>query len=378
MLVIALLVIGTLWLGWSNGANDNFKGVATLYGSRTLNYRAALTWATVATVAGSMASIFLADSLIKFFSGQGVIGAALMNDSARVSVGLAAAGTILLATRMGMPASTTHALIGALVGVAVVANPSDINTRVLLTKFAQPLLLSPLLAIGLTAGLYIILHHLRIRSGITSQSCLCVGTAKPVPVLIDPISPARVTMPGQLEVIIDTQKVCVDRYKGQVAGVEAQATVDALHYLSAAAVCFARAVNDTPKIAAILLSDAFLVSGIGQPWVLGLVTLAVASGGWLQSRRVAETMSRRITDLNTGQGLTANLITAGLVLGASNLSLPVSTTHVSCGAIFGISVVNGKRDWRTITQILTTWAMTLPLGLALGAGTYWLLRNFGV
>jgi PiT family inorganic phosphate transporter len=91
-------------------------------------------------------------------------------------------------------------------------------------------------------------------------------------------------------------------------------------------------------------------------------------GGLIQSRRVAETLSRGITALNHGQGLTANLVTAGLVLGASHLGLPVSTTHVSTGAIFGIGAVNGQRNWRTIARILLTWVVTLPLGLALVRG----------
>ena len=99
----------------------------------------------------------------------------------------------------------------------------------------------------------------------------------------------------------------------------------------------------------------------------------MTAGGLLQSRRVAETMSRRITDLNPGQGLTANLTTAALVLGASRLGLPVSTTHVSCGTIFGIGVVGGGARWRTIGQILLTWVTTLPLGFLLGAGIYLLL-----
>lgn len=84
-------------------------------------------------------------------------------------------------------------------------------------------------------------------------------------------------------------------------------------------------------------------------------------------------MSRKITDLNPGQGLTANLATAGLVLGASRLGLPVSTTHVSCGTIFGIGMVSRSARWRTIGQILLTWVTTLPLGFLLGAGIYLLL-----
>lgn len=377
-MLIACLVLGTIWLGWSNGANDNFKGVATLYGSRTLNYRVALILATVATVAGSVVSVFLAHGLIKTFSVQSIIDAELMNDSTLAAVGLAASATILLATILGMPTSTTHALTGALVGAALVVDPTGINTGILLTRFAQPLLLSPLLSIGLTAGLYVVLHRLRARSGITSRSCFCIGNANPVPFIAGAPGYARASMTGQLEVATGTTQICVDRYQGQVVGVQVQTIVNAVHYLSAGAVCFARATNDTPKIAAILLSAPVLGLGVGQPWVLGLVTVAVALGGWLQSRRVAETMSRRITDLNTGQGLTANLVTAVLVLGASRLGLPVSTTHVSCGAIFGISAVNGKRDWRIIGRILAAWALTLPMGLAVGAGLCWLLKNLGV
>lgn len=58
------------------------------------------------------------------------------------------------------------------------------------------------------------------------------------------------------------------------------------------------------------------------------------------------------------------------MLGASNLGLPVSTTHVATGAIFGISAINGKRDWRTIGRILLTWGVTLPLPLALALGAW--------
>ncbi len=137
------------------------------------------------------------------------------------------------------------------------------------------------------------------------------------------------------------------------------------------AVGFARSVNDTPKIAALLLASG--MTGMG--WKLGWVAAAMALGGWLNSRRVAETMSNRITDLNPGQGLTGNIVTALLVLGASRMGLPVSTTHVSCGAIFGIGAAGGGAQKKTIAQILVTWVTTLPLGAALGALTYWTLTH---
>ena len=159
---------------------------------------------------------------------------------------------------------------------------------------------------------------------------------------------------------------------------DAQRAVDAVHYLSAGAVCFARAVNDTPKIAALLLAVGAAHSLPSSTGVLLLVAIAMASGGWVQSRKVAETMSKRITELNPGQGLTANLVTAGLVLGASRLGVPVSTTHVSCGSIFGIGLATGSGNGAVIFQVLTTWVTTVPVGLALGVLFYWLYVGAGM
>jgi PiT family inorganic phosphate transporter len=104
----------------------------------------------------------------------------------------------------------------------------------------------------------------------------------------------------------------------------------------------------------------------------------MAIGGLLNARRVAETISHRITELNTGQGLTGNLVTAALVLGASHLGAPVSTTHVSCGSLFGIGMVTGAARWKTVSVILLTWVMTLPCGAIIGAGSYWALTHAGV
>jgi len=71
--ITIVLVVAVFWLAWSNGANDNFKGVATLYGSETTGFRRALLWATVATVLGSAFSVFLAERLVKQFSGAGIV-----------------------------------------------------------------------------------------------------------------------------------------------------------------------------------------------------------------------------------------------------------------------------------------------------------------
>ncbi len=72
------LIIAVAFLAYSNGANDNFKGVASLFGSRTTSYRTAITWGTLTTFAGSVSSIFVAQSLLKKFSGKGLVPDALV------------------------------------------------------------------------------------------------------------------------------------------------------------------------------------------------------------------------------------------------------------------------------------------------------------
>jgi len=90
---------------------------------------------------------------------------------------------------------------------------------------------------------------------------------------------------------------------------------------------------------------------------------------------VAETLSHRITPLNPGQGLSANLATSFLVIVASKFGVPVSTTHVSVGSLFGIGLVSGERDNAMIGSILLAWLATLPAGMAFGALAYGLLAG---
>jgi len=128
-------------------------------------------------------------------------------------------------------------------------------------------------------------------------------------------------------------------------------------------VSFARGVNDTPKIAALLLAGSLLP----PTGAVVLVGVAILAGGLVYARRVAETMAHGITEMSPGQGLSANLVTAALVIGASRLGMPVSTTHVSCGALFGIGASSGRAHWKKIGQIGLAWIVTLPVAAALGA-----------
>lgn len=161
---------------------------------------------------------------------------------------------------------------------------------------------------------------------------------------------------------------CAQRYAGRFWGIGCQQAMDTAHFFSAGVVSFARSLNDTPKIAALLL----VLPALGAHWSLLAVAVAIAVGGLSSARRVAETMSHKITAMNHGQGFSANLATGLLVLTASFFGLPVSTTHVSVGALFGVGLTSRQADFRTVRNILLSWLVTLPCAAVLGALVFWL------
>lgn len=366
MILVGLLLLVTLLLAYANGANDNFKGVATLFGSGTTDYRKALTWATLTTFAGSLSSVFLASLLLKRFSGKGLVPDSLAaSPEFLFAVGLGAGVTVLLATLTGLPISTTHSLTGALVGAGLMATGGQVHLGVLGSAFLLPLLVSPALAAGFSTLGYRGLRALRIRLGIDKETCLCVGkTAPPAVIQIGQssvaVGAADVSAPA---IKVGSVQQCQTYYTGTVLGIRSQMALDTAHYASAGMVSFARGLNDTPKIVALLL----VVQGLPLSRGMLLVGLAMAVGGWLNARKVALTMSERITPLNPGQGFTANLVTGLLVIVASRLGVPVSTTHVSVGSLFGIGLATGEGNRRMIRNILLAWAVTLPVAALLSA-----------
>jgi inorganic phosphate transporter, PiT family len=146
---------------------------------------------------------------------------------------------------------------------------------------------------------------------------------------------------------------------------------DWLMLLSAGSMSFARGLNDTPKIVALLL----VIEGLGIQWGMLAVAAGMAIGGLINAKKVAITMSQKITRLNHGQGFTSNLATALLVIFASRLGLPVSTTHVSVGSLFGIGLVTRQADLRVVMGIVLSWVLTLPIAAILAGGSYWLLKT---
>src|SRR5437773_12059266 len=132
LMIFALLFLATCFLAYSNGANDNFKGIASLFGCRAASYRTAISWATVTTFAGSITAVFFAQALLRKFSGKGLVPDAIVGSEAFVlAVAIGAAVTVILATRLGFPISTTHSFTGAIVGSGLVAVRSGVNVSAL-------------------------------------------------------------------------------------------------------------------------------------------------------------------------------------------------------------------------------------------------------
>jgi PiT family inorganic phosphate transporter len=369
--MIVFLFVAACFLAYSNGANDNFKGVASLFGSRTASYRTAIGWATAATFGGSICAIFLAQALLKAFSGKGLVPDQIAG-SAHFLLAVALGGgiTVIAATFLGFPISTTHALTGAILGSGLMAAGAQINFPSLGNSFLLPLMLSPFLAVILAPVLYLLLRFLRLRLGISKEWCICVGPGPrfvPIPQPASAMS-LQVTLTPALEISTGEQGECSERYAGHFLGVEAQKIMDGLHFVSAGVVSFARGLNDTPKIAALLL----VIQDLDTRLTTAALAAAMAIGGLLSARKVAETMSLKITSMNHGQGLAANLATGVLVILASLYGLPVSTTHVSVGALAGIGLVRREANAGVVREILFAWLLTLPCA-ALASGLVWWL-----
>ncbi len=325
-----LVLAAALLLAFVNGANDNMKGVATLYGSGALSYRKALALASASTILGSVASLALASGIVVAFSGKGLIPPLLLDSSVLAAVALGAAGTVLLATRLGMPISTTHALVGGLVGAGFVVAGAELNLGALGKAFMLPLVAGPVLATGLAFAM--------LQTGRGAARRLGKAGAGLQPMAL-----------GQ----------------GAV-GLRARAAISTGHLLSASLVGVARGLNDTPKILGLVVGVSILSPVAGTL----AITAAMAAGGLVAARRVTETLAKKITRLTPPQGLGANLSTSLLVIAASRFGLPVSTTHVSTGGIIGVGTA-GSLEWRAVAEILAAWLTTLPLAAALAAAVMW-------
>jgi PiT family inorganic phosphate transporter len=365
-MILALLTVACATaVACANGANDVSKGVATLVGSRLATYTQALRWGTLWTVAGAIGGLLLTTAMVKTFSTALVVGEFARSPAFPIAV---AAGTfvwVFVASKTGLPVSTTHALTGAIVGTAIAAGGvGGIRWALAAKAVALPLAFSPFASALIAYGTHMLVSR---RLAIASRYCVC---ARERPLVIHDARAGGVTAARAVMlpvVIVDATQACADG-ESLERGVR---LTDGAQWIASAALSFARGLNDTPKIVG-LAALAGASIGISALPLFIAGAIAMGAGSLIAGRRVTRTLAERVTDIDPLEGLAANGVAALLVLAASLVALPVSTTHVASGAIVGAGLRAGADavHWRTVWNMALAWIVTLPAA-AVGAALVW-------
>ena len=327
--VILYIVVGTaLAFDFTNGFHDTANVVATSISTRAMSPRIAVTYAAILNFVGAFISLEVAATVAKDVVVGDVITPTI------VFAGLIGAITWNLATwYFGLPSSSSHALIGGVVGSAFAAIGSEaVLSDGVIGKVLVPALIAPIVAF-IVGGIAIVVCY-RI-----------VGRQRPGPV----------TRGFRL---------------GQV--------------VSGGLLALAHGTNDAQKtmgvIALALIANGSLDSGADPPfWVIISAATAIAlgtySGGW----RIIKTMGTRIIKMDAAQGFSAQGAGAATILASSNFGYPLSTTHVISGAVMGAGAakrVSAVR-WGVAGNMVVAWILTLPMAAAIGALTYGGTQLFG-
>lgn len=358
-MLIALLA-ATVFLAFANGANDVSKGISTLVGAGVSSYGRAVSWGTFCTVAGALTAAFTSQVLIATFSGKGILTHPSTSPAFLLSIACGATLWLIVATLTGLPVSTTHSLAGALVGAALMqSGAASVLWGSLARKIALPLAVSPLVSLLLVLAVSPLLRPFLARR---EKECLCVDEGAAL------VTPEGMTLrEGIHSITIGNDASC------ETAALRF-GTIDTLHWISAGATSFFRGLNDTPKILALGIAAGTLL-GIARIPMFAAIAGAMGAGSLIAGVRVTRTLAEKVTRISPPEGFTANLVTATLVGLASSYALPVSTTHVSAGAIVGAGVSRGVAVRRgTLRDIALAWLVTLPVSAALAAMATLLVR----
>lgn len=347
-MVIVVFILLLAALSAANGGNDVSKGVATLAGAGATRYRTAIVWGTVTTLLGSLMSLVIAGNMTKLFS-SGIVSAP-PTDGFAISVIAATGLWVAIATAASLPVSTTHALVGALIGAGLLLAPGAVQWQALPAKVVNPLLLSIVAAYALSLVLALLAR------------------------LIDRSSPARHASSASAGVVHETStagtSTAVEATPATTSRAErTDRLITIAHWCSSGATSFARGLNDTPKLVAVG-SFALIPAGMSSNAVLFIVAGAMAVGSLVAGLRVAKRLGEDVVKMSHAEGLRANLSTALLVGIGAQAGLPMSTTQVSAGAIAGSAGLQLDRiRWKTLRDFLIAWTVTPAFAVAVA----WLL-----
>jgi inorganic phosphate transporter, PiT family len=323
-----IVVASALAFGFTNGFHDTATAIATPISTRALTPRAAVTLAAALNFAGAFLSLEVVATVATEIVDSGLV------TPPAVFAGLVGAIAWNLATwYFGLPSSSSHALIGGVVGAAFAAEGADaIDGDGLVESFAIPALVAPVLAM-LVAGAAVLVAY-RI-----------VGRRNPGVV-------RRAFRVGQLG--------------------------------SAGLLSLSHGANDAQKTMGVVFLGLIAAGEAGPgddvpAWVIVSAAAALAAGTYAGGRRTVRTMRSRVIKLNPVQGVAAEGAGSAVILSASFAGFPLSTTHVTSGAIVGAGATQrlSAVRWGIAGNIFAAWLLTLPTAAAVGAAIYGVVRLFG-
>lgn len=405
---LALWIAGilALYMAWAIGANDVANAMGTSVGSGALTVGGAIIVAAVLEFAGA----FLAGGHVTDTVRKGMLDLSMMTREQLVygMLGsLAAAGTLLVvATRFGLPISTTHSIVGAIVGFGAIAVGLDAVKWGKIAQIVLSWVTSPLLA-GVIA--FFIFQITRIKVLDKPDPVAQIRKLGPVffffvffiiglVTLFKGLKPLKLDLNltqslfGSVALgligaaigafFIRRVDLGEENPKHRFSRVERIFVV--LQILTACAIAFAHGSNDVANSIGPLAAISHAVQGMDlgskapvEPWMLAIGGIGIVIGLATWGYRVMETIGKKITELTPSRGFAAELAAATTIVVASRLGIPISTTHTLVGAVLGVGLARGigALDLRVVGKILASWVATLPLAAGLSIFFFYFFKG---
>ena len=414
LIIFAVTLAAGAYMAWTIGANDVANAMGTSVGSGALTLTAAIVVAAVMEFSGAiLVGASVTDTISKgivettLFAADGPLGpdGPLLLGLGMLCALLAAAAWLHLATHFGLPVSTTHSIVGAVVGIGLVSfgwRGVSWNT---LAQIVGSWVVSPLLG-GLLAFLtffYIRKHILRSQDPIDATRRIAPYLVAVV-VAIMTLSFIYKVMKNRADVPPVLFSIGISIAFGALIGVLAGIVVKrrrmtptmtpyayvervfgVLQISTACFVAFAHGANDVanavgPLAAVVTLSrDGFttVAAQVSVPfWVLALGGVGIVIGLATLGHKVIATVGKQITEMTPTRGFSAEFGAATTVLLASSLGLPISTTHTLVGGVVGVGFAQGiaALNVRVIRNIVSSWLATVPAAAGTAAVLFVLMR----
>ncbi|HED53645.1 MAG TPA: inorganic phosphate transporter [Phycisphaerales bacterium] len=408
--ILVLAILFGMFMTWGIGANDVANAMGTSVGSGAISVRQAIVIAAIFEFLGA----FLAGGHVTSTIRKGIINPTLvMDDPSILVLGmlaslLAAALWLLIASTRGWPVSTTHSIVGAIVGFAIAGIGVDSVHWEKIGQIITSWVVSPVLGGALSFVLMISIRRLILNTDAPFErakkwSPIYVFLAGFVISLVTifkglkhlrleltvPMSFAVAFAFGLLLAGISwplIRKVRVDPDADHVFQYASVEKVFApLMLFAAAAMAFAHGSNDVANgigplaaVVSIINSGGEVTQKAGLPvWILVLGGVGIVLGLATMGYRVIQTIGTSITALTPSRAYCATLAAAATVVLASRTGMPVSTTHIAVGAVIGVGLARGVGaiDLRVIGGIIVSWVLTLPIGGVLAALIFFTLKG---